>query len=672
MSSQLVARSGAYSAQSRDGRQMAEFLGSKIQFQAPLWRAENVMARSLTVLATLGVVAALSYAQEILVPLVLAVLLTFVLAPGVRLFMRWGLPQLPSVLIVVVCAFLLLFGVGSFLAQQIAGLAERLPQYQSVIQQKIQSISGAATGGTLQRFSGFLENLNKQLLRRDGQSTIPGTQSPSEPSNPPIPVEIHQPAPTPVEFLQRFLPPLLNPLATIGLVIVFVIFFLLQRRDLRDRFIRLAGSHDLKRTTEALDDAAHRLSRYFLAQTALNALFGVVVAIGLGLIGIPNPVLWGILSMVLRFVPYIGAAIAAAFPTALAIAVGPDWSMALWTIGLFAVVEPLIGQALEPLVYGHSTGLSPVAVIIAATFWTWLWGPVGLLLSTPLTVCIGVLGRHIEWLQSIDILIGGAAPLTPVQSFYQRALAGDADEASDQAEELLKDRSLLDYYDCVVLQGLILAEVDVLRGLLDEKHVSQINEVVRELIEDLADHQDKTPERKGKEADPVGGLESSNDAPERQEDLQVLQPGVLSSVRVGHQLIACVAGRGPFDETIAAILVQLLEKHGLQALLETSAVSSSNVVRLNGDAIGVVCLSSVDIGQSHAAVRNAVRRIRRQLSGVEIVVGLWGHDASTAANQELRTSMAADRYAFSLRQALSHLIEITSLRDEKPVGPTAA
>jgi predicted PurR-regulated permease PerM len=429
---------------------MAEFPGFKGPFQEPLWRAETVMARSLAVLATLGVIAALSYAQEILVPLALAVLLTFVLAPGVRLVMRSGLPQLPSVLIVVVWAFLVLFGVGSFLSLQIAGLAEKLPQYQSVLQQKIQSISSVTTGGTLQRLSGLLENLNRELLKKDGQGSS-GTQAPSEPSKAPIPVEIHQPAPTPLEFLRRFLPPLLNPLATVGLVIVFVIFFLLQRRDLRDRFIRLAGSHDLKRTTEALDDAARRLSRYFLAQTALNALFGLVVAAGLGFIGIPNPVLWGILAMVLRFVPYIGAAMAAAFPTALAAAVGPDWSMALWTIGLFVVVEPLIGQAIEPLVYGHSTGLSPVAVVLAATFWTWLWGPVGLLLSTPLTVCLGVLGRHIEWLQSVDVIIGGAAPLTPAQSFYQRALAGDSDELSDQAEELLKSRSLLDFYDGVVL-----------------------------------------------------------------------------------------------------------------------------------------------------------------------------------------------------------------------------
>ena len=212
-----------------------------------------------------------------------------------------------------------------------------------------------------------------------------------------------------------------DPLTTAGLVVIFVIFFLSQRQDLRDRLIRLAGSHDLQRTTDAINDGAERLSRYFLAQTALNVLFGLIVGIALTLIGVPNPVLFGILAMVLRFVPYIGAFIAAIFPIALAVAVDPGWSMALMTTALFLVVEPLIGQVIEPLVYGHSTGLTPVAVIIAATFWTWLWGPIGLLLSTPLTVCLGVLGRHIPWLRFLDVMIGDEPPLSPAQSFYQRA-----------------------------------------------------------------------------------------------------------------------------------------------------------------------------------------------------------------------------------------------------------
>ena len=199
-----------------------------------------------------------------------------------------------------------------------------------------------------------------------------------------------------LESLQSLISPLLHPLATTGIIVIFVIFILLQREDLRNRLIRLAGSHDLQRTTAALDDAASRLSRLFLIQLLLNGSFGIIIGTGLWLIGVPSAILWGILAAVLRFVPYIGAAIAAAFPLALAVAVDPTWSMLLWTLALFVVVEPIVGHVIEPMVYGHSTGLSPVAVVASATFWTALWGPIGLVLATPLTVCLVVLGRHVE------------------------------------------------------------------------------------------------------------------------------------------------------------------------------------------------------------------------------------------------------------------------------------
>ena len=219
-------------------------------------------------------------------------------------------------------------------------------------------------------------------------------------------MEVLQPDPGALQSLQSLISPLLHPLATTGIIIIFVIFILLQREDLRNRLIRLAGSHDLQRTTAALDDAASRLSRLFLIQLLVNGSFGVVIGIGLWLIGIPSAILWGILAGVLRFVPYIGAFIAAAFPLALAVAVDPTWSMLLWTVALFVVVEPIVGHVIEPMVYGHSTGLSPVAVVASATFWTALWGPIGLVLATPLTVCLVVLGRHVERLEFLDVMFG--------------------------------------------------------------------------------------------------------------------------------------------------------------------------------------------------------------------------------------------------------------------------
>jgi len=389
---------------------------------------EVAIARSTTVLAVLGVIATMYFAKAVFLPLALAILLTFLLAPAVRLLRSWGLPKPPAVVLVVAVAFAVIVGIGALVGQQVTKLAQNLPVYQYNIEEKIRSARGFAGGAMLERISNFLGDLNEEVLKKNDTPPRAAAPQRSEEAAKPIPVEVHQPDATPVQVVRRVLEPLVDPLTTAGLVVIFVIFFLSQRQDLRDRLIRLAGSRDLQRTTDAINDGAQRLSRYFLAQTALNVMFGLIVGIALALIGVPNPVLFGILAMVLRFVPYIGAFIAAIFPIALAVAVDPGWTMALMTTALFVVVEPLIGQVIEPLVYGHSTGLTPVAVIIAATFWTWLWGPIGLLLSTPLTVCLGVLGRHIPWLRFLDVMIGDDPPLSPAQSFYQRALAGDIDK----------------------------------------------------------------------------------------------------------------------------------------------------------------------------------------------------------------------------------------------------
>jgi predicted PurR-regulated permease PerM len=622
--------------------QMAGFFGPR-RFQPRGIRAEIATARSLSILATLAIIAALYFGKAIFLPLAVAILLTFVLAPPVRVLRAWGLGRIPSVALVVVLAFLVIFGIGSFVAQQAVQLAEKLPQYQFTIQQKVHALSVAASGGALERLSTFLEHLNEEIGKNNPAST---QTAPGSKSSPPIPVEIHQPTSTPVQVIQRVLEPLWEPLASFGLVLIFVIFFLLERRDLRDRLIRLAGSHDLQRTTDAINDGARRLSRYFLAQTALNAFFGIVVAVGLAFIGLPNPVLWGILAMLSRFVPYIGAFMAAAFPTALAIAVDPGWSMALWTVGLFVVVESLIGQVIEPMVYGHSTGISPVAVIISATFWTWLWGPVGLLLSTPLMVCLGVLGRHIEWLQFLDVLIGDEAPLTPAQSFYQRVLAGDSDEAIDQADEVLKRSSLVRYYDDVVLPGLLLAQVDYTRGALDEKHVVRINRAVRELIEQLSANGNKIAKAAVGESRKTASVEPD----QQQQDSSVLSPARTG----GGQSVLCIAGRGPLDDLTAEVLSQLLRLQGIQVRLEAdSAASSSNIVRLSGEGVIIVCLSSLHLGQSSAHLRHSIRRLQGQIPDAKILVGLWGSEGDLA---KLLRSADYDFNATSLEQAIEYCI----------------
>ena len=366
------------------------------------------------------------------------------------------IPRGLAVVSVVIIAFALIFAMGSLLATQLTQLAGDLPRYQSTISEKIQSFRDTTAGrGTLERASGMLKDLSKELDKPKEAATSLGAAQLRKRAPPkPVPVEVRQPDPGALESLQSLFPHCFIRSQRPGIIVIFVIFILLQREDLRNRLIRLAGSHDLQRTTAALDDAASRLSRLFLIQLLLNGSFGIIIGLGLWLIGVPSAILWGILAAVLRFVPYIGAVIAAAFPLALAVAVDPTWSMLLWTLALFVVVEPIVGHVMEPMVYGHSTGLSPVAVVASATFWTALWGPIGLVLATPLTVCLVVLGRHVERLEFLDVMFGDRPALSPPEIFYQRMLAGDPTEASEKAEEFLKERSLSSYYDEVALQGI--------------------------------------------------------------------------------------------------------------------------------------------------------------------------------------------------------------------------
>jgi predicted PurR-regulated permease PerM len=352
----------------------------------------------LAVVVGVVAVAALYFGREILVPITLAVLLSFVLAPVVDLLRRLWLGRVPAVLLAVLLALGAILFVGGLIGAQVAGLARDAPSYAATIERKVSAVRAYTVG----RFTEAMDGVGRELGRTAGGGgadtapAAPRTPAPPAGDEPrPLPVEVRQPDASPLELAERVLSPILHPLATTGIVLVVAVFVLLQREDLRDRLIRLAGATDLHRTTTALDDAARRLSRYFLFQLGLNTAFGCIIAVGLFFIGVPSPVLWGILAALMRFVPYIGAFLGAALPLALAAAVDPGWSMAVWTAALFLVTEPLMGHVVEPSVYGHSTGLSPVSVIVAAIFWGWLWGPVGLILSTPLTLCLVVLGRHV-------------------------------------------------------------------------------------------------------------------------------------------------------------------------------------------------------------------------------------------------------------------------------------
>ena len=445
-----------------------------------------------TVLLAVVVVVALYFGREVLVPIALAVLMSFVLAPPVRRLQAWYVPRILAVILVVLLAFAAIFGLGGLMVSQVNQLATDLPQYQSTLREKIKSLRGAAAvTGTLERASDVLQDLSKELDKPRGNVAPPTPLAiDGSSSGKPIPVEVRQPDPGALQTLVSLISPLIHPLATTGIVIIFVIFILLQRQDLRNRLVRLAGSDDLQRTTAAMDDAGQRLSRLFLTQLALNAGFGLVIGTGLWFIGVPSAPLWGMLAMILRFVPYIGAVISAIFPLVLAAAVGPGWTMVLWTAALFLIVEPIVGHVLDPLLCGHSAGLSPVSVIASATFWTWLWGPIGLVLATPLTICLVVLGRHVDRLKFLDVLFGDQPSLTPPELVYQRMLAGDPVEAAEQAQKFLKERPLVAYYEEVLIGGLKLAHADAKRGLIDDERLQRIRDATAEIVDDLSAHED--------------------------------------------------------------------------------------------------------------------------------------------------------------------------------------
>jgi len=629
---------------------------------AKVVRPERPMASGqMTLIVFFAIVAALYFARDVLIPLTLAVLLSILLAPLVGLLRRLRLGRIPAVLLAVMTAVGLILAIGGLIGTQIADLADNVPTYAQTIESKAGTVRAYAIGqiGRVASRLGYGDGAAKKPAKPTPEAPAQGLpRVPAKTGPQPLPVEVHQPDPSPLELAERYLSPILSPLGTVAIVFVVAIFVLLQQDDLRDRLIRLFGSSDLRRTTVALDDGGRRLSRYFLTQLGINAAFGAIIAVGLFAIGVPSPLLWGVLGALLRFVPYVGAIIAALFPMALAAAVDPGWSMVLWTGGLFFVVEATAGQLIEPLLYGHSTGLSPISVVVAAIFWSWLWGPIGLILSTPLTLCLVVLGRHVDQLEFLDIMLGDRPALTPVESFYQRMLAGDQDEARDHAEHLLKERSLTSYYDDVALPGLELAAVDAQRGALSVEQLGRVKDTIRELVEDLAGHLDrKLPTEKNEE---VAGVASDERALPNTQPSGMLGPSDhLSSAWRGPTPVLCVAGRGLLDEAVAAMLCQLLSKHGIGASIAPyEAATRGNIDRLETGQVAMVCVSYLDISGKHAHLRYLLQRLRQRMPTTPIVVGMWPGDDPSMPTSAVRAELGADYYTRTLHEAVEICLRV--------------
>jgi len=609
------------------------------------------------------IIAALYVGREIFVPLALAVLLSFVLAPFAIKLQSWRIPRTLSVLVVVFLGFSVIFSLGGLMVSQATRLAGELPGYQQTLKDKIDSIRGLTGGsGTLERASSVLKELKTELQNsNDGKLPNSGNLS-RRPIDTPIPVEVKQPDPGALTTLVAIIEPLLSPLTTTGIVIVFVVFILLQWQDLRNRFIRLAGSQDIQRTTAALDEAGKRLSKLFLTQITFNAVFGLAIGLGLEFIGVPSAPLWGLLAMIMRFVPYIGALISAVFPLILAAAVGTGWEMLALTAALFTLLELLAGQVIEPLLYGRSTGLSPVAIIVSASFWTWLWGAVGLVLATPLTVCLVVVGRHVDRLQFFDIMLGDQPPLTPAQIVYQRMLAGDAVEAAEQARAFLKEGLLEDYYDTILLNGLRLAASDQRREQLDEGTLDRILETVTDLSDDLASHNDITPPE-GQDDDEKSGLAALT-AVENAE-----AAGPVSKRWASPRSVICIPGSGKLDEAAAIVVARMLGRRGFGTATEgAGALSMSRFFSLDLSEAALICICYVDL-PSDAKIHYAVRRVTSNGSGSHVMLALLGDYQSGEQPDDVEGAEVVAGSFKVVMEAVQNLVHSDLAKTARENGP---
>jgi predicted PurR-regulated permease PerM len=535
------------------------------------------------------IIAGLYWLQAVLIPLALAVLLTFLLSPVVSTLQRRGLGRVPSVLVTVLLALSILGGIGWTLTRQLVTLADELPRYSLNIHHRIADLRGASKGGSVEKVQKTVEDVVGEIQKTD---TLGVTRQK------PIAVVLEPPS-----VLAR-LPTLLQALASALAVTVLMIFMLLERRELRDRLILLIGYRRMTVTTRALDEAGARISRYLLMQSIINGSFGVAVGLGLFLIGVPYAVTWGSLAAALRFIPYVGAFIAALLPLAVSLAVFPGWLQPALVAGLFLVLELATSMVMEPWLYGQSAGVSQVALLIAVIFWAWLWGPVGLLLATPLTVCLIVLGKHLPALRFVVVLMGDRPVIEAKARYYQRLLARDQDEATDIVEAYVDADGRESVYDAVLLPALYYAKQDRDRGLLSEGDAQFVGQATREILDVLAH-------------------DTGN--------LSVSDPGADTRI----QIVGCPA-RDEADASALEMVRHLLDPARYRMEVSRTGMLVAEVVAwVDLHRPALLCIGSVAPGGLSQA-RHLCKRLRAQCPELKIVVGRWGlHDEMDTDRQHL-------------------------------------
>jgi predicted PurR-regulated permease PerM len=615
----------------KNPQERSKLLSSRGQDTGPL---NSLIAIAIFVL----IIASLYWAQAVLIPVALAMLLTFLLSPVVGALERIALGRLPSVILVVVLTFSLLGGIGWIVTLQFGSLANELPNYTVNIRQKIADVRGAGRGGALEKVQQTVEDVKTEMQKGDASTTAKNQRS-----------VVVQPAESFTFWpVPSAIGPMVERFASAGLVIVLVIFMLVQREDLRNRLIRLVGYGRLTVTTQALEEAGQRISRYLLMQTIINSSFGLAVGLALYLIGLPYAILWGFLAALLRFIPYLGPFAAAIMPSALSLAVFQGWLWPIVIVGLFLTLELLNNMVLEPLLYGESAGVSGVGLLVAIAFWTWLWGPVGLVLATPLTVCVVVFGKYVPRLDFIGVLMSDQPAMASNMSYYQRLLAMDQAEAAEIVEEHLTSHSPEQIYDGVLVPALNYARRDRELGRLTEDGEEFVLRATREILEDL---NNLKPKISAEAAEPEKGAMVAD-------DFTPMFPKV--------RILGCPA-RDEADELALQMFRRLLDSTRYDVEVMSDAVLTSEVVALIGEKTpALIFIATVSAG-GLAQTRYLCKRLRARFPALKIAVGRWGM-GSEDSNSILLAG--ADRVGTTLietREQMIHLCQTSAHSEAQTV-----
>jgi len=592
-------------------------------------------------MATFVVVTGILYfGREVLIPLALSVLLSFLLAPAVRHLERRRVPRVAAITLMVALSCLVMASLIWVSAAQFLDLAASLPEYKKNIQEKV-AILRSDPNSSFGRAKRTIDEISTEMAKQDAAAGPPAPRSapPSArlraPADRAVPVTIEEPSLTPFEFFREIVTLLVVPLTIAGAVVLFTFIILLRQEDLRDRLIRLVGHGQLSVTTQVFEEAADRVSRYLRVQLIVNVTYGVPVGVALYAIGIPNAALWGLLAIALRFIPYIGAWIAAAMPIALAFAISDGWSLVIWTVTVFVVLELISNNVVEPWVYGSSTGMSSIAVIVAALFWTWLWGAVGLLLAVPLTVCLVVMGRHIPQFAFLSIMLGDQPVLPLEERFYQRLLARDQDEVAELAETYVGEHGLEALYEDVLIPVLDLTERDRHNEVLSEERTRFVLDNMRTLIEDLTERPDEAKEKSGEPGE-------TKQMPSAETPL-------------GPVSVCIVPARDEADEIVGTMLLRRLTARRVAAELLTTDVLKSEVLeRVAALAPQAVYVSALP----PAAVLHAsffCKRLRPRFPDLKIVVALWHAEGDAEKGRARLLAAGASEVVVTLKGCIEKL-----------------